>query len=53
MAVKLLNVNESVHQKKTKKVLARAVIAHHLSFVQGHDLQKLQVHCSNMFRKEG
>lgn len=52
MAIKLLNVNESVHQKK-KKVLARAVIAHHLSFVQGHDLQKLQVHCRNMFRKEG
>ena len=52
MAIKLLNVNESVHQKK-KKVLAIAVIDNNLSFVQGHDLQKLQVHCSNMFRKEG
>lgn len=41
-----------MNQFTKKKVLARAVIAH-LFFVQGRDLQKLKVHCSNMFRKEG
>lgn len=48
MVLNLFQVNQFT---KKEQVLAIAVRAQQLCFVQGCDVEQLKVHCSNMFRK--